>query len=226
MDVTSLGLIKPAKSTVDASAGLAKNFDDFLRLLTTQLEHQDPLEPLDANEFTNQLVQFSNVEQAIAQNVRLDNLIALQQANQVVGAVSFIGKSVEAVGNVAPLKDGQAQINYVLSQPAAALSISVVDQQGRIVRTIDGESTVGAHEFVWDGLSDQGLAQPEGIYSFRVTAIDDEGAAFPVATSITGVVTGVSSEDGGITLGLSGIGVPLSDVLSVRQLEAPAGDEA
>jgi len=225
MDVSSPGLTNPAKSTVASSASVAKNFDDFLTLLTTQLQHQDPLEPLDANEFTSQLVQFSNVEQAIAQNVRLDSLIALQQANQVIGAASFIGKSVEAVGNVVALKDGRAQMNYVLPEPAASLSISVVNQQGQVVRTIDGESTVGAHEFVWDGLDDQGQAQPEGIYSFRVTATDAEGTAFPVATTITGIVTGVSSENGEITLGLGGIGVPLADVLSIKQSDAPPPED-
>lgn len=220
MEVNANASIIPSQQTVDSAAGLAENFDDFLTLLTAQLQHQDPLEPMDANEFTSQLVQFSSVEQAIAQNARLDSLISLQQTNQVANAASFIGKSIEATTSTVELKDGTASVKYSLQSSAAGVIVTVSNEQGQIIRSQEGVSSVGPHEFVWDGLDNQGLEQPEGIYTINVTAVDDNGASFPLNTTVSGLVDGVSAENGQIVLSMGGVTVPLESVLSVKTPDA------
>lgn len=206
-----------AQQTLNAAGKLTENFDTFLRLLTTQLQNQDPLKPLDANEFTTQLVQFSSVEQAIAQTTRLDSLLNLQEQNQVLGTAGLIGKTVEANGDTAPLSGGQATITYTLPTAAKSVKIEVQNSLGKTVRTLDGPVSAGDHAVVWDGLDDQGVAQPDGQYTFKVTATDDGGQTYPATTTITGVVSAASAENGQVTLTVDGVKVPLSDVLSVTQ---------
>ena len=221
MDVSSLtnsGLLGPSAETLDSSASLSGNFDDFLTLLTTQLQNQDPLEPLDANEFTAQLVQFSGVEQAIATNARLDSLVQLQLNNQVVGAVGFLGNEVEANGDTAPLVNGAAEIGYEVPADMSGVTISILSQEGELVRTVSGDFTTGFHSLVWDGLDDNGNTMPEGPYTFRVSGTGADEESTPIATSVFGTVTGVATgSDGGMILEIDGIAVPLADVLSVRQ---------
>ncbi len=223
MDINSLGALTPSQETTNSSSKLADNFDDFLLLLTTQLQNQDPLEPLDPNEFTSQLVEFSSVEQLIAQNARLDSLISLQQSNQVADAVSFVGKSVEAIGNVAPLVNGQSQVNYNLTSSASAVNIVVRDGAGKIVRLLQGNSTVGSHEVAWDGLDQQGAALPDGPYTFEVTAIDQEGESTLLNTTVVGVVDGVANDEGSLAISIGGVSYPLEDVVSVRERAPTAG---
>lgn len=220
MDVSSASLLAPSQQTVNSGAKLAENFDDFLTLLTTQLKHQNPLEPMDANEFTTQLVQFSSVEQAIAQNARLDSLIGLQKTAQVTDAVSFIGKTVEAAGDKMALADGEGSFNYTLSKSAANVGVVIRNDLGQIVRTTTGANQIGPHEFVWDGLNNQGVEMPDGTYTVEVSAIDDSGASYPVTTNIVGLVDGVTSQDGSIVLSVGGVSIPLSAVLAVRSSDS------
>lgn len=223
METSTIGTLLPSQKTTEASVKLADNFDDFLMLLTTQLQHQDPLDPLDSNDFTSQLVQFSGVEQAIAQNARLDTLIAVMKGSQVADAVSFIGKTVEVVGDAVALKDGSvAQINYTLTSPANATTIVVSDSTGKVIRTVAGDNTVGAHQFEWDGADNNGNAQPEGIYTIKVSAADSKGETFTLNTTVPGVVDGVSNEDGVIVLSINGVTYPLKDVISVKKTSLPS----
>ena len=99
MEISQLGANPAAAASEVAGAKLAENFDTFLQLLTTQLQHQDPLSPMESNEFVAQLVQFSEVEQAIASNKSLEKLIDLQNTNQATAAIGYIGQTVEAAGS-------------------------------------------------------------------------------------------------------------------------------
>lgn len=216
MDINPLGLLTPSQQTADSAGKLSDNFDDFLLLLTTQLQHQNPLEPMDPNEFTSQLVQFSSVEQLIAQNARLDSLLNLQRSSQVADAVSFVGKTVEVIGDTVALAGGKAQVSYTLSKPASAVNVVIRNSAGEVVRTLSGDNTVGDHAVAWDGLSDQGVPQPEGAYTFEVTAVDEEGASTRLNTTVAGVVDGVSNDGGNLVLGIGGVNYSLSDVVSVK----------
>jgi flagellar basal-body rod modification protein FlgD len=201
----------------DAARGtLAENFDSFLRLLTTQLQNQDPLQPLDATQFTGQLVQFAGVEQAINTNTRLDALIAENTASRRIFATRYIGHTVEAQGNRAMLRDGPVAYRYTLPSDAARTVVTVSDAQGRVVLTAPGATASGSHGFAWDGRDDSGVLQPPGIYAIGVFARDAEDRPIPVETAISGRVAGIHVAEGTMTLDVEGVMVPFSDVLAVR----------
>ncbi len=203
-------------SVNQALSGFGKNFDSFLQLLTAQLKNQDPLAPLNATEFTTQLVQFTSVEQAIRQNQNLESLIALQKSTQVATAVSYIGKTVEASGNEIILRDGQGTFSYTLPTTAASASVTITDAQGRLVRTGPGLTAAGTHSFVWDGRDNDNRPMPNGTYTVRVSAQDGAGQPLTVSTNIVGTVTDVALLDDIVMLTIAGRQIPVSRVLSVR----------
>jgi flagellar basal-body rod modification protein FlgD len=215
--VNNVGLLGASQNTLKSAAGLAQNFDDFLKLLTTQLQNQDPLQPMDSTQFTTQLVQFASVEQQIGQNARLDEIVKLQGANQAVSAVSFLDDIVEAFGSTGLLKDGSADYTYSLASPAQKTTITIKNEAGDVVRTLDGETTAGKHGLTWDGKNDQGLQLPDGKYSITVTATGDNKAQIDTTTGIVGKVIGVTVEDGQLVLDLGGVKVKVTDVLSVTK---------
>ena len=204
-------------------ASLADTFDNFLLLLTTQLENQDPLSPMDTNQFTEQLVAFSGVEQAIKTNERLDNLIALQQGNQLTAAAGFVGRTVEAEAGQIALVDGAATVSYALAASSAETEISIVDRSGIVVRTLPGETATGLHRYTWDGTDNFGNPLPDGIYGVAVTAVDSGGDRRAIGTGTVGRVTGVEIVNGEATLSISGLKVPLSQVVSIT--ETPAAND-
>jgi len=196
---------------------LAENFDNFLTILTTQLQNQDPLSPLESNEFTNQLVQFTGVEQQVLQNKNLEKLIALQNSNQALSAVSFIGKVIEATGNTNTLTDGEATFSYSLPKEAAAAVVQIFNSSGELVFRQAAEKEAGLHDFVWNGDTLQGDKAPDGAaYNFSITAVDKDDAAIEAVLRVIGRVTGVSIENGETLLGLGDVGVPLDAVTGIQ----------
>lgn len=216
MDVSAAGLSTTGAKSEAASAKLADNFDTFLTLLTTQLKNQDPLEPTKSDEFVRQLVQFSQVEQAIASNKSLEQLLDMQATNQAAAAIGYIGKSVEAVGNIVPLEGGKAKFSYALDQKAAGNVIVISDLQGKVVHSAAGNTEIGKHTFTWDGLDQNGNALPEGSYKVTVNAYDENQDQIDVPISVYGTVTGVASGEDGALLSIGTVNIPLTEVLSVN----------
>lgn len=208
-------------------SSLTDKFDNFLLLLTKQLQYQDPLSPLDTNEFTSQLVQFTDVEQAINTNNKLDQLLGLQANNQAMGALAFLGNRIEADSPQILLKDGASAIHYELSQDAAKAVITILDASGKPVRIADASGDAGQNSFTWDGQDNNGVDLPDGTYSVQVTAVDKNGKTTEVAnTIITGKVSGVELANGEIILSVGDIQVPASQVRSVQQpTTAEAGSD-
>lgn len=204
-------------SSITNGTSLAETFDTFLTLLTTQLQYQDPLDPMDTNEFTSQLVQFTGVEQAINTNKKLDNLISLQTDTQLNDAVGYIDKKVGADGIILMLQDGEATVTYDLGANAADANILIIDEQGNTVRTLEADTEVGHHEIVWDGLDDNGNALDDGLYGFLVTAIDAEQKPVPLVQGTIGKVTGVKLANDKVTLEIGELEIALNDVLSISQ---------
>ncbi len=204
-----------------ALASLADNFDNFLILLTTQLQNQDPLDPLDSNEFVAQLVSFTGVEQAVNTNTNLEALIGLFKLNQTTAAVSYLGTIVEATGDTTTLAGGQATFRYHLPETVASTGILITNDQGQVVYAGIGETAAGDHAFVWDGRDLNGIAQTEGVYKINLSARDMEDKIVPVATTISGRVTGIETLDGGLVLVVNGIGVPFENIVSVVEGDAP-----
>lgn len=182
MDV---GAVAANATQTQARQSLSGNFDTFLRLLTTQLRNQDPLEPLDSTKFTEQLVSYSQVEQQINTNQNLNALIAMTKSAAGSNTVSYLGKTAVTFGPKSSLADGSAQWRYTLTSDAATTTLSIKDANGRVVRTLPGDAAVGVHDFTWDGKNDAGAAQPAGVYTLSVAA--KTGAGTDVTTGVSGL---------------------------------------
>ena len=227
MDVTNnLANSVATSDSAGSSATLAENFDTFLRLLTTQLQNQDPLEPLESNEFVSQLVEFTNVEQSIATNKNLEELLALQTTNQMVGALGFIGQTVEAAIDQLPLIDGQAKITYGLSDTAQTATLLVTDASGTVVFSAPAETEAGKHSFTWNGEDVNGSPVPDGLYKVSVVAKDGDGNNVDTATGVIARVTGLDTTADGFVLNLGPAQVPVTAVISVEDTQSAETDSS
>ena len=202
-----------------ASSTLAANFDTFLALLTTQLQNQDPLDPMKSEQFTTQLVQFAGVEQSINTNKNLEQLIELQTSVQLNSAVSYIGRIVEVVADELMLDGGAAKISYGLGHNAETTVITIVDLNGNAVRTVIGETAAGRHEFDWDGRNDNGDQVPDGVYGFNVVAVDQDDETVDTVSASLGRVTGVEIVDDALMLNIGKMGVSFDSLFAVRDDE-------
>ena len=162
---------------------LSADMDTFLTLLTTQLQYQDPLDPMDASEYTNQLVQYSNVEQAIQTNSKLDNLLNLSIYNLGVQATGYVGKTIQAISDVMPLDKGAAKATYTLSKDVIDCTIVLKDMDDKVVYTAKGETSSGAHDLLWDGKNINGEQLPDGAYKIEVLTTVPEGQPRFIFTS-------------------------------------------
>ena len=166
---------------------IAGNFQTFLTLLTTQLKNQDPLSPLDTNQFTAQLVSFAQVEQQLKANTELTTLVTLQQTAQNTAALGFVGHTVDVAGNSAALTNGAATWQLSAAKPATA-TITISSSTGQQVFSCNYALDAGTQPFNWDGKDGSGLQWPDGNYTISVTAQDASGQPVAVPTQIEAVV--------------------------------------
>ena len=221
MEVTPTNTAEtPAPDPGANRASLTGDLESFLLLLVTQLKNQDPMSPLDSNQFASQLAQFATVEQAIKTNKNLDDLIGISKAGQAAAAVSYLGKTIEAEGDTVPLIDGKAEYGYTLPTKAISVTLAIANDQGRVVFSTTGETATGKHDFVWDGLDNQGIEVAPGIYRLLVGALDSEGDQIPAKTRIVGRVDGADTSGDTVNLLLGEVSVPLDKVLSVKETES------
>jgi flagellar basal-body rod modification protein FlgD len=197
----------------------------FLKLLVEQLKNQDPLKPQDDSAFVAQLAQFSSLEQSMTMNDKLDTLAAQNAGLANAQAVSLVGSEATVRGNIVTI-DGTgvgAPINFTLSAASASTTITIQDQNGKTVRTIDmGGHAAGLTTTQWDGRDDAGTLQPAGSYQITVQAADAGGSAVSVNQQTTGNVTQVSFDKGYPVLTLdNGVAVPVSDLLKVAGPQTP-----
>lgn len=207
-------------AAASAAASLGGDMQTFLRMLTTQLQNQDPTQPLDPNQFTAQLSQFAAVEQQIAMNQHLDSLIALQRSSIMLEAAPLVGRPVEVESNTLALRAGQAQ---TLRLPAAdGLSryarISITDASGRVVREAVAPLGAAASNWNWDGLDASGRGLPDGDYRVGVTALDAAGTQRGMlGFTLAGTVTGIARSGDAATLSLGALTVGLDSLRNVRE---------
>ncbi len=204
-----------ATKVANSKTKLSSDLNSFLTLLTSQLKNQDPLSPMDSTQFTNQLVQFSQVEQQIGINSNLTSLIGLTQQNIASNVVNYIGKTIEGPSNQAPLINGALRASYNSESKAASVNIAVKNAAGDIVFSKSGNIEAGVHEFTWDGKDSNGIRQKDGTYNLEVTALAADGSTINTSTTVFGKVTGVTSVNGTTTLLLGNIGIPVTSVLAV-----------
>ena len=211
-----------ASKATSAGIGLAGTFDNFLTLLTTQLKYQDPLEPMNPNEFTDLLVKLTGVEQSIATNLNLEKLItSFNTSNQLPSLLTSARKSKHPATPVF-FKDGSAKWSYTMLSDAELTTLKVLDESGAAVYTTNGELASGTHDFEWDGKDNAGVPKPDGVYTISVSAIDSQGNEVGSSTALIGVVNGVETFSDQIVFDVGGINVPFE---SVTRVTLPDDDE-
>ena len=198
-----------------AGSTLAGNFQTFLTLLTTQLQNQDPLTPLDTNQFTQQLVQFASVEQQLKTNDQLTTLVSLQQTAQSTQALTFVGKTAAVDGSTAALTNSSA--TWKLSVPTnSTVTISVANNTGQTVFTGSAPVTAGDNQpFTWNGRGNDGTQLPDGQYKLTATAVDSAGNSVGVSTQIEGVVNSVDLTQSPPLLSIDGQTFTVNQVKSI-----------
>jgi flagellar basal-body rod modification protein FlgD len=213
---TSSSTSSTANSQLDLNNQIAGNFNEFLQLLTTQLQNQNPLDPLDTNQFTQQLVEFAGVEQQINMNTQLQTLVSLQQTSQATQAMAFAGATVTVSGSTAALANGQAQWTFNPTAPATA-TITITNSTGQTVYSTSGTVQPGSQNFTWGGTDNNGNAQPPGNYTMQIAAVDASGQSVAIPTTVTGVVSSVDVSKSPPLLSIGGQSYTVNQILSIQQ---------
>ena len=198
-----------------SSIGLAANFDTFMKLLTAQLRAQDPLSPLDTKDFTNQLVQFSGVEQQIKTNDLLSSLQTTMGFSAGSLAVSYLGKSATAETNAAGIVNGKASWNYNLANAAGSVTLNIYDSNNKLVKTIDGDKTKGSHTFEWDGTTTSGTKLTSGQFTMVVDAKTSSGETMKATMTQKGLISNVDMSGSTPMVTINGALVALSAIKNV-----------
>lgn len=200
--VTSATNTTSTATAVDRTT-LANNFTAFLQLLTTQLKNQNPLDPLDTNQFTQQLVQFAQVEQQLKSNDQLSALVSLQKTAQATQALEFVGQTVAVDGKAAKLANGTAAWTLQVPKPATA-TVTITSATGQTAFSGTYTMNTGPQSFVWDGRDATGTQWPDGIYTMTVSAKDANNQPVAVPTEIQGTVDSVDLTQAQPTLSIAG----------------------
>lgn len=197
---------------------LVNNFDTFLQLLTTQLKNQNPLDPLDTNQFTQQLVQFAGVEQQLRQNENLEALVSISKAQRNTHALNFVGATVTASGDTTKLQDGLA-VWYITSPKPAQANVTITNSEGSVVYAGTHSLETGTQPYQWNGRTSTGTIAPAGNYKIRIDAVDTAGQKVTTSTTFSGIVDQVDvSGDQPVLL----IGATLINLDQVKSVQRPA----
>ena len=206
-----------SNSSLSSSTGstLAGNFQTFLQLLTTQLQNQNPLDPLDTNQFTQQLVQFAGVEQQLKTNDQLTQLVSLQQTTQATQALGFVGKTAVVDGNTTALSSSSA--TWELNIPSSsAVTVTIANSKGQTVFTGNYSASAGNNQpFTWNGQGSDGTQWPDGLYTMTATAADSSGNPVAISTQVGGTVSSVDLTQTPPLLLINGQNYTVSQVKSI-----------
>jgi flagellar basal-body rod modification protein FlgD len=217
--ISSLASTTASSSTSSTATGnateIASNFTQFLTLLTTQLKNQNPLDPMDTNQFTQQLVQFAGVEQQLKSNDRLDSILTSSKSAASASATSYIGQTISADGTTAQLSGGSANWNLTPARAATKATVTILDAKGNTVASQSTSLKAGAQTYTWNGKTSAGLSAADGTYTIKVSAQDATGASVAVDTGITGKVTEVDLSGSAPVLLIGSQKVPLSSVQTI-----------
>ena len=211
---TSSSATSGSQSGSSALNSLSSNFGDFLKLLMTQLQNQDPTSPLDTNQFTSELVQFSSVEQQINTNTSLTQLIQLTQAGEVMQASAMTGKQVTVSSDHVPLQNGKGTIQFT-APGAEPVDISIYNDSGIKLSDATLMAVKGSNTWTWDGTDSSGHTLPDGSYKVAVAGANADGTTSALSFSVVGTATGVQNQSNSIQLQLGALSVDFSKVQSV-----------
>ena len=203
-------------SATSPGLNLAGNFQTFLTLLTTQLQNQDPTNPLDTNQFTQQLVEFAQVEQQINSNTSLSTLVSLQQTAQSTQLLNFVGDTVTVNSNTAQLTNGQTSWTFSSPQPANA-TLNISNSSGQLVYSGAMTMQTGTNTFNWNGQGNNGTQWPDGTYTMSVVGQSAAGQSVPISTQVTGVVNSVNLTQTPPTLSVNGQSFTVNQIQGVTR---------
>ncbi len=221
--LSSTGAASSAATTTTTSAGtsstnplgsLGGNFSDFLKLLMTQLQNQDPTSPLDTNQFTSQLVQFASVEQQINTNTSLTQLIQLTQGTELDQSASMVGKQVTVQSDHIPLQNGKGAVTFT-APSAEPTAIAIYNDAGAKIRDASVTATKGANTWTWDGTDNNGNSVADGSYRIAVIGANADGTTAALPFTVVGTATGVQKQGNAIDLQLGALTTDFSTVQSV-----------
>ena len=199
----------------DAMSQLSSNFSTFLTLLTTQLKNQDPTSPMDSNQFTQQLVMYSQVEQQINTNDNLKTLISQGTTNAAAMAATYLGKKVSITNGNASLTNGTAAWSYNLDTASATTQLAITDSKGNTVFTTTGETTAGNHSFTWNGKDLNGNQLADGTYKLTVTAADSASNKVTSSVASAGTVSQIDMTSGTPQLVVGNMELGLGDIAAL-----------
>ncbi|MDP2410955.1 MAG: flagellar hook capping FlgD N-terminal domain-containing protein [Pseudolabrys sp.] len=197
--------------TATSTAMIADNFTTFLTLLTTQLQNQNPLDPLDTNQFTQQLVQFAQVEQQMKSNTQLETLISINQTAQSTAALAYVGATVVVDGSTTQLENGSAAWDLTVPSPSTA-TITISDSTGQTAYTGSFTVNPGGVKFTWDGKGNDGRTWPTGNYTLKATALDANNQPVAVSASVQATVDSVDLTQTPPLLSIGGQNYPVNQV--------------
>ncbi|GBR51537.1 basal-body rod modification protein FlgD [Neokomagataea thailandica NBRC 106555] len=194
---------------------MAGNFNQFLTLLTAQLQHQDPTNPTDSSNFTAQVAQFAGVQQQVQSNTTLSSLLSATQESQLASGANLIGKTTSAVSASLPLQNGKADLSYTAPQ-AGEVAIAVTNSAGQLVRSETVQASAGQQSWQWDGKDDSGNTVADGGYYVAVQGMSSNGDSVALPTTVTGTITGVSRSSGTVNAQMGGASIALNTLNALQ----------
>jgi flagellar basal-body rod modification protein FlgD len=208
----------PAAAPAPANPKGEMGKDAFLKLLVAELKHQDPMDPMQAREMIAQLAQLSSVEKLSGIDTKLAGLQTSNNASATMQSAGLIGRNATGDTRRLTLTDtSNPRGTYKLPTAADTATIQVRDASGNVIRTLDnGAQTAGQRHFLWDGKTQAGARAPNGTYTFDVSATN-KGVSVPATTTVSGLVTAVTYQNGEAQLLVEGAQIPLGDVTSIKQ---------
>jgi flagellar basal-body rod modification protein FlgD len=204
-----------AATNAMASQQIAGNFQSFLQLLTTLLKNHNPLDPLDTNQFTQQLVEFAGVQQQLNTNDSLATLVSLNQTSEATAALNYVGKTAVVSGSTAALTNSEA--TWQVSVPTAStLTINIANSSGQNVFTGTYNASAGNNQpFQWNGQGTDGTQYPDGNYTMTATGKDAGGNTVAITTAIEGTVNSVDLTQSPPLLSIGGQTYTVSQIQSI-----------
>jgi len=219
-----------SSSQSSGTAGDTKKLNDqytqFLQLLTKQLQNQDPLNPMDTAQFTQQLVQFSSVEQMINQNKRLDQLINLQSSTNTYAAANFLGKTVAVDSNQLALKGHSGTFQYKIEHAGDKALLRIADAKGNIVAIQEANSAIGTYQVNWNGKDASGNQLPDGLYQISVQYEDTTGKDYSAPITVYGQVDSADVKDGTVSLNVGAANYTIDKVIQIVQPAASSNNQS
>ena len=214
MTIAPTATASSAAAPANPLGSLSSNFGNFLSLLMTQLKNQDPTSPLDTNQFTSQLVQFSSVEQQINTNTSLTKLIELTQTGSLLQSSAMVGKTVAVQSDQLVVQNGTAGLRFT-TPTAEPVEISITNAAGKKLLDTTVPAASGPNTWTWNGKDAAGNTVPDGLYAVSVQAAGASGTAAAVPFTVVGTATGVTSQNNTVQLRIGALSVGFDAVRSV-----------